>query len=135
MFFTLLISRHFLWSKHICWQRLVQVECGILKRLPVKPLRSQASFLLNIFLKPSSVKDGLAVAGQCENAGKPNPPALHLHFVASFLFYFILFFHHEVAENFHYHISQSCKYHLVLLICQHNFQKWENDNNEHAIYL
>jgi hypothetical protein len=62
-------------------QRLVQVECGILKRLPVKPTRSQAGFLLNIILKPSSVKDGLAVVEQGVNTGTPRPPALHLHFV------------------------------------------------------
>jgi hypothetical protein len=61
-------------------QRLVQVECGTLKRFPVKPARSQASFLLNIILKPSSVKDGLAVAERGENAGIPRPSALHLHY-------------------------------------------------------
>jgi hypothetical protein len=59
----------------------VQVECGILKRFPVKLPRSQAGFLLNIILKPTSVKDGLAVAEQGENAGIPRPSALHLHIV------------------------------------------------------
>jgi hypothetical protein len=52
-----------------------------LKRLPFKPARSQADFLLNIILKPSSVKDGLAVDEQGENAGIPRSPALHLHIV------------------------------------------------------
>jgi hypothetical protein len=65
----------------------VQVECGILKRFPFKPARSQAGFLLNIILKPSSVKDGLAVVEQCENAGILRPPALHLHFVSGSAFY------------------------------------------------
>jgi hypothetical protein len=57
------------------------VECGILKRFPVKVARSQAGFLLNIILKLSSVKAGLAVVGQGGNTGTPRPPALHLHFV------------------------------------------------------
>jgi hypothetical protein len=65
----------------------VQVECGILKRFPFKPARSQAGFLLNIILKSSSVKDGLAVVEQCENAGILRPPALHLHFVSGSAFY------------------------------------------------
>ena len=60
---------------------LVQVECGILKRSPVKFARSQAGFLLNLIFKTSSVKDGLAVVKQSENNEKPRQPALHLHFV------------------------------------------------------
>jgi hypothetical protein len=64
----------------------VQVECGNLKRFPSKSACSQAGFLLNIILKPSSVKDGLAVVEQCENAGKPRLPALHLHFVVASFF-------------------------------------------------
>jgi hypothetical protein len=67
-------------------QRLVQVECGILKRFPFKPAQSQAGFLLNIILKPSSVKDGLAVFEQGENAGTQRPPALHLHIVIASVF-------------------------------------------------
>ena len=62
-------------------QRLVQVECGILKWFPFKSARSQAVVPLNFFFKPSSVKDGLAVVEQCENSRIPRPPALHLHFV------------------------------------------------------
>jgi hypothetical protein len=59
----------------------VQVECGILKRFSFKPTQSQAGFLLNIILKTSSVKDGLAVVEQGKKAGIPRPPALHLHIV------------------------------------------------------
>jgi hypothetical protein len=44
------------------------VECGILKRFLFKSALIQAGFLLNIILKPSSVKDGLAVVEQGENA-------------------------------------------------------------------
>jgi hypothetical protein len=44
--------------------------------------------LLNIILKPSSVKDGLAVVEQGENAETPRPRALHLHFVSGSVFIF-----------------------------------------------
>jgi hypothetical protein len=70
----------------------VQVECGILKRFPFKSARSQAGFLLNIILKPTSVKDGLAVAEQGENAGIPRPSALHLHIVMASVFIFLSVF-------------------------------------------
>jgi hypothetical protein len=58
-----------------------QVECGILKQFPFKSARSQAGFLLFFNLAPSSVKDGLAVVEQGENAEMPRPLALHLHIV------------------------------------------------------
>jgi hypothetical protein len=58
-----------------------------LNRQLVKFARSQAGFLLNIILKPSSVKDGLAVVEQCENAGTPRLPALHLHIVMASVFF------------------------------------------------
>jgi len=64
------------------------VECGTLKYFNVKLALSQAGFLLNIILKPTSVKDGLAVVEQGENAEKPRPPALHLHFVMPSCFIF-----------------------------------------------
>ncbi len=64
------------------------MECGILKQFPVKFARSQAGFLLNIILKPSSVKDGLAVVEQGETVGIPSPPALHLHFISGSVFIF-----------------------------------------------
>ncbi len=67
----------------------VRVECGNLKLCPAKsatePIRL---FILNIFLKPKSVKDGLAEAEQGENAGILRPPALHLHIVTG---WFLLF--------------------------------------------
>ncbi|MBN2891240.1 MAG: hypothetical protein JXL97_05190, partial [Bacteroidales bacterium] len=52
---------------------------------------SQAGFLLNIILKPTSVKDGLAVVEQGENVEKPSQPALHLHFVGNWAFINFLF--------------------------------------------
>jgi len=60
-----------------------------LKRFPVKPAQSQAGLLLNIFLKPTSVKDGLAVVKQGENAEKLRPPALHLHFVTAWFLFIV----------------------------------------------
>jgi hypothetical protein len=70
---------------------LVQVECGILKQFPFKSARSQAGYLLNIILKPSSVKDRLAVVEQSEKAGTPHPPALHLHIVMASCFLKFIF--------------------------------------------
>jgi hypothetical protein len=77
----------------------VQVECGILKRFLFKPARSQAGFLLNIIFKPTSVKDGLAVVEQGENAGKPRPPALHLHCVTVAFFHSFFFFSLILSEG------------------------------------
>jgi hypothetical protein len=39
-----------------------------------------------------SVKDGLAVVEQSENAGIPRPPALHLHIVTGSVFSFFFIF-------------------------------------------
>ena len=83
-------------------QRLVQVECGILKRFPVKTARSQTGFLLFFNLAPSSVKDGLAVVEQGENAGTPRPPALHLHFVVHSCFIFSISINNKVLANVTY---------------------------------
>jgi hypothetical protein len=65
----------------------VQVEWGILKQLPAKSATEpNRLFILNIFLNPKSVKDGLAEAEQGENAGTLRPPALHLHIVNAWFF-------------------------------------------------
>jgi hypothetical protein len=64
---------------------LEQVECGTLKNFIVKLVLSQTGFILNIILKPSSVKDGLAVVEQVENVSLPRPPAF-AHPKFTFLF-------------------------------------------------
>ena len=48
--------------------------------------KCQAGLLLNIILKPSSVKDGLTVVEQGVAVKKPRPPGLHFHFVVCPLF-------------------------------------------------
>lgn len=44
------------------------------------PHGAKPALLLNIILKPTSVKDGLTVIEQCENAGIP-----HLHYICTVL--------------------------------------------------
>jgi hypothetical protein len=77
------------------------VECGTLRNIIVKLPQSQAGFLLNIIFKSSSVKDGLAVVEQGENAGKPRPPVLHLHIVmgAFFILILLLKYHSYLVQS------------------------------------
>jgi hypothetical protein len=81
----------------------VQVECGILKWFPVKFARTQAGLQLNIFLKSTSVKDGLALVELGENAGIPSLPALRLHFVGNwclFLYQIVVLLHFIVQDKY-----------------------------------
>jgi len=56
---------------------------------------------LNIILKLSSVKDGLAVVEQYANAEIPRPPALHSHFITnSYLILISKFFPSPVSIIF-----------------------------------